>query len=343
MTLQSVMMFLLFGMMVNCSASSQSYKTNNDLFVYYEKTSEGGYNCCMKYLPDRDSVIIGKLNELPFDALWDTLNKTVSFILTEGIYKCGYQNKTSLDKIGESIPENNEFGSAWIDSATNRIRISYFCSYSEMNNNQKKLYSSLRAKTDYLPSWGDSGIAYINQINSEGKWIEIASAATKTSADLTPGFNALDGKYFHKNNNVLSSQSLILNSTCHEMIMKLDVIRTLDTAEYRKFAIDQRTSSGNKEFKLIQINSNYDLIVSVFWGEPDSPHFTVPVYVVNKKQNKTYELSSIGFKQAAIYINSNYLILANEYDNSQPVIFSNKTFEIIYKKPTAEKAIIIGN
>jgi hypothetical protein len=263
--------------------------------------------------------------------------------LIDGVYKCNYNLKSPLEKIGEGVPSNNEFGAAWIDSATNRIRISNYISYTEFNNEQKKKYAELRAKTDYLPSWGDSGIAYISELGVGEKWTVINSAATKTAADLTPGLNALDKNFIHNKQGILSCQSIIMNSTCRQMVSKTDIIRYVDTTEYKKFGIDRKNIPDGAELKLIKINSNFDLIVTVFWGEADSPHFCTPVYVVDKNENITEKLKGISFIQAGIQVCTDYVLFASEYENTFPEIFDSKTFDIIWSKSSAEKAIIIGN
>jgi hypothetical protein len=341
LSLSLVIIFSLAGF-INIDAIAQSGKRSDAMLTYYEKTKDNKYNCCLKYLSDGDSIVLATFNTLPLDALWDTLNKSVSYILSDGTYKCNYLQKPSSDKIGDGVPDNNEFGSAWVDSTTNKIRISYYISYSELGNDQKKKYSELRTKTGYLPAWGDSGIAFISEMDRDGKWNSITSAATKTAADLTPGLNVLDQNYIKENKNVISTQNLIMNSTCRQMAMKSDMVRYLDTTEYRKYNIDQKTAGITTEFKLISINKKYDLIVAVFWGEADSPHFTAPFYVVNKLLNTSTVMKGTAYYQAGIQVSKDYILFASEYENTFPKIFDLKTFDIIWSNVSAVKTIMIG-
>ena len=327
---------------VQCKNGNKSKAESKYSFIYYKKTIQHKYNCMMQGLPAEEPKTIAQFDELPLDALWDTIEKTVCFVTSTGVYKCNYREKTTPEKISEKLKNNIWFGESWIDSLTNRIRFSYYISYKNFDDSLKNRYRELRSKTDYLPQWGDSGIAYITELDKIGKWKIITDAATKTTAGLTPGFSVLNKSLENEKKKVLSVQHLLSNSTClNQVPVEAYNIRCLDTTEYRKYAIDKLVSKKVTEYKLIKTGPKYDLIIAVEYG--DTPHYTSPVLLVNKENNEVKELSGINYDQMGLFILDNYVMFANEYNNSDSRIFDKSTFKLILHEPSAEQSILIKN
>jgi hypothetical protein len=315
-------------------------KNSSTAVIYYEKINEHQYNCVKKILPCGEPQTLAQFEEVPYDALWDTAAKKSYFFTPEGVYSINYDQKSEPEKISGKLPDNIYFGTAWVDSASRYFRFSYYLSYSDLNAGQKNKYSELRKKTDYLPSWGDSGIAFISELDTSGNWNIICEDVTKTMAGLTPGFSVLykcDGEV---NTNVISVESFLSSSICMAQVIMNEDVSHIDPKDYEKYNIRNLVKKEVEEFKLKKVSESFDLIFAISYG--DTPHYTCPVLLINKETGAVKALTGIAYDQIGIMIEGDYILFGNEYDNSSPQIYSLRSFERVDQNLSATKCFLIG-
>lgn len=297
-------------------------KIKDTCLVYFENENNL-YTCCMRDLKTGDTIQLAHFNSSPMEVLWDTAKKTAYFFTSEGILNCRYDSIGGLERISEPLGKKIGLHEAWLDSINGNIRYEYLVYSDWFTKEQTELYKKLSSEVDSnLLAYGVKCLAYIIELDTAGKSKIITCEPGNTGAFTFDGFELINGDFRKEKKGIISGSNMMKSSLCrwHHLLQKLEYILP---SSYSSYGIEKYNKETITGFIRINMNSTCDIIAAVSYG--DTPHYVPPVLIYNKKNKTTKEMKDITNDQVAIFICGNYVLFADEYTNSDIIIYNWKT------------------
>lgn len=291
--------------------------------LFYLKQELRGCHANTLELPNKKLTTLFTVPECPSQIVW-TGGKTL-YVSENQLWEIGADKKSkSLARLPWPVQ------SFWIEKSTQHPRIGYLVLVDEKNivekgtGEKKKTFyrfeNQLLDATD-LVDFGSPNIAITAELQN-GKWKRLEMKATKSEAGDTPHLTVLES--FNKRAEEGTSLAALLSSTtCAGGKLNCEI----DNPRIKKL-VGKLEGYGSTDPL-----GKSQFVFNVVFG--DSAHAASPVFFCKDKCVKLKEVKS---EQLAIARADGLVLVANEYTNDNPQVYSETTGTKLFELKEAQSA-----
>lgn len=281
---------------------------------------------------DQENVIYTTLNDLPKNIIFCFDKKSVLYEQKDGIYENKWPEGRKEKLFTDTIPKTDNDGFWWIDKTTNRIRTTYLMEVNDSNRQEFQMLNS----SNLLPDWGVEYICYVNELQEDGTWKNVAKKATKWEAGETPGYNVISDLYEN-------AEGVNYSAACEWNMEKYDYFKKLTDKAKAKLRSEFHDSFDDNSSQ-IQYFPSKDLRngIAIHTETGDTWHYMLPILFC--KENclsvrlvDDIELTSVT-NQIGISFYNNFLLITEEYVCNCPYVYDRNTMKLIFHSRDAKNA-----
>lgn len=335
--------------------TSETSDSLQPLLIYYQ-TRDSFIDCYKKVLPNGATDLIARFTKKPLDAVWDNETGIVYFITEKGVFKKSFRDRYSpFITFASSLPKYaaGYFGSAWFDSKSGNLCVSYGLTENEFSKAQRYKFDKLaKDSTTYLPDWGMNMFAVISELDENGKWSNRHEEITMGEACDTPGLEVLCDNISMKKNTVSMISESELATFYGKILWGLkEGENELDSVKLKKYRNTFELTEEDRIF-VLPINKQKSLytIVSYIGSKPG---YRLPIYLCDKQKGKPQQLIKVKtipadssnlnlyYEEMGISLKNDFILIANIHEEKTPYLFDRKSLKQIGSFSKSTNAFIL--
>ena len=299
---------------------------NNSPTLSYFQPSESGFDWLFWNSENGTSRTFLHSTVKPSAVFWQAETKQVYYSVDQSMFRTSYRSSDEKPTLIAEIPK--KFGAIrllWLDRISGRLRILVMEAVADSSIKTRKgkaFYVSklgARVPATNLPDWGTPYIASVLEWNSgRMNWRTLAQRATKDDEGLTLGawvFHDLWSNAKGTSNNDLLRSYTCANGECRGVV-SASLVASANKVSGLPLTADDLSlwsvegSKASLLFGLAEGDISHDIV-----------HMSPPVMLLSSDPKREALLPIGQRKQIGIGVSGFYLLVADEWDGSQPIVF----------------------
>jgi len=315
---------------IACSVSLACAAPGNAPTLSYFQRDGLSYQWMLWRPGQEHAVVLLQAYSQPKNVFWDRAAARVYYTLEDKVYRARLDRMPSQSEQVGPLPDSvGEIRGLWYERNTQRLRVVAMQAIAPADVLTKgglryRLPDGRTVAGANLPAWGEPFICTVLELGDDGRtWKMLARRATKDLAGETPGISVVDDLRHEWG---ASNDSLLASYTCGAGQCRTEV-----PANLIKLAQAQTTHKLSiEDVSMLSVNSTRTAVLFET-SSGDQLHMMPPVVLIAVDHRATLVLPERERKQLGLGIAQSYLLVADEWTGSQPMVIDLRTGKVQFQ------------